>query len=195
MQVQWRVFLFVGYCRKLFLLWETVTEGYDVQSSCVGWWWCKFESRVFDFIYTCKQSSSGRYIVHLNASSSGGYFVCVGSLLPLRFVWVGFLLRSIYSLLTQVQTKFSFTRVPSMHSTTGQVCCTVLRHPFGVFQHHLSKWLNDVLISDVRLQDSIASRGYTTRCVFITTLCIIRRTCICMCICTCIILYHDVYSM
>ena len=45
----------------------------------------------------------------------------------------------------------------------------------------------------VRLQDSIASRGYTTRCVFITTLCNIRRTCICMCICTCIILYHDVY--
>ena len=45
----------------------------------------------------------------------------------------------------------------------------------------------------VRLQDSMASRGDTTRCVFMTTLCNIRRTCTCMCMCTCIVLYHDVY--
>ena len=75
------------------------------------------------------------------------------------------------------------------------------RLPLGAPQYFGNQFTDDERINflrsssrgHVRLQDSIASRGYTTRCVFITTLCIIRRTCMCTCICTCIILYHDVY--
>ena len=75
------------------------------------------------------------------------------------------------------------------------------RLPLGAPQHFGNQSTDDERINflrsssrgHVRLQDSIVSRGYTTRCVFITTLCVIRRTCTCICICTCIILYHDVY--
>ena len=59
------------------------------------------------------------------------------------------------------------------------------RLPLGASQHFGNQFTDDERINflrsssrgHVRLQDSIASRGYTTRCVFITTLCIIRRIC------------------